>query len=303
MSKSAKNERKPLQGCMTALVTPFRDGEVDWPRLKGILEKQLAASVDWLVPCGTTGESPTLTEAEQDKLLETVLSASAGRCPVMAGTGSYDTKTAVRRTQRAAQAGAQAALVVVPYYNRPTQEGLFRHYALIAESVDIPIVLYNVPLRTGVSLANETVVRLRERFPNVAAIKHATGSVEGVTDLRGSCDIAILSGDDPITWPLMALGAVGVVSVLSNLCPELMKSLVDASLKGDVSAAGRYHIRIHDLAVGLGRFGPNPLPIKTAMAICGMLAEEFRLPLCPLGPEARSGIEQILRRHELLERK
>jgi 4-hydroxy-tetrahydrodipicolinate synthase len=288
---------------MTALVTPFRDGDVDWACLQKLVDRQIEGGTDWLVPCGTTGESATLDDAEQQRILDTVLATAAGRCPVMAGTGSNNTAESVRRTRRAAKAGAAAALVVVPYYNRPPQEGLFRHYAKIAESAEIPIVLYNVPPRTGVSLTNDTVVRLREGFANIVAIKHATGSVEGVTELRGRCDIAVLSGDDPLTWPLMALGAVGVVSVLSNLCPSLLKSLVSAGKKGDCAAALRYHARVHDLAAGIGRYGPNPLPIKTAMAINGLLEEEFRLPLCPLEAEARNGIELVLRRHELLEKR
>ncbi len=288
---------------MTALVTPFRNGEVDWNRVDTLVDRQIEGGTDWLAPCGTTGESPTLILAEHERLIQAVIERSAGRCPVMAGTGSNNTAEAVHLTRHAASAGAEAALVVVPYYNRPTQEGLFRHYARIAESVDIRLVLYNVPMRTGVALHNDTVVRLREAFPNIAAVKHATGSVDGVTELRGCCDIVILSGDDQLTWPLMALGAAGVVSVLSNLCPKLMKSLVLAALQCDCEAAQRYHAQVHDLAVEIGRFGPNPLPIKTAMAVAGLIEEEFRLPLCPLEDEGRRGIEQVLRRHEVLDKR
>jgi len=298
-----KPSRPEIVGSMTALVTPFRGGDVDWACLQRLVDRQIEGGTDWLVPCGTTGESPTLDEAEYQRAIETVVAQAAGRCPVMAGTGTNSTTETVRRTRRAAKVGASAVLVVVPYYNRPPQEGLFQHYAKVAECVDIPIVLYNVPPRTGVNLNNETVIRLRERFANIAAIKHATGNVDGVSELRSACDIAVLSGDDPLTWPLMALGAVGVISVLSNLCPALMKSLVTAGLRGDRQAALRYHARVNDLALGIGRFGPNPLPIKTAMSINGLLEEEFRLPLCPLDAEARMGIEQLLRRHELLEKK
>ena len=283
-----------FSGCMTALVTPFRDGEVDWPRWDALVDRQIDSGTDWLVPCGTTGESPTLTRAEHERLLAAVLERAAGRCPVMVGTGSNSTAEAVRRTREAASAGAAAALVVTPYYNRPTPEGLFRHYATIASAVDLPIVLYNVPSRTGVSLSNDVVVRLREAYPTIVALKHATGSIDGVTELLSRCDIAVLSGDDALAWPLIVLGATGVISVVSNLVPSLLKSLLTAATDGDWAAALQCHRKIHDLAVGIGRFGPNPVPIKTAMAIQGLIAEEFRLPLCPLDASARRGIEGIV---------
>jgi 4-hydroxy-tetrahydrodipicolinate synthase len=285
---------------MTALVTPFRDGQIDWVALEGHVNGQIEAGVEWLVPCGTTGESPTLTEAEHEEVLGRVVQWARGRSFVMAGTGSYDSAEAVRRTQQAASMGADAALVVTPYYNRPSPEGLYRHYACLAESAELPIVIYNVPARTGVSIPNDVVVRLRQNYPCVAAIKHATGSVDGVTDLLNRSDIAVLSGDDAITWPLMALGATGVVSVLSNLCPELMRSLVNAGLSGDISAARQHHAQVHEISMSIGRYGPNPVPIKTAMAIQGRIQEEFRLPLCPVDAEARSAIAEVLRRHGLL---
>lgn len=289
-----------LTGSMTALVTPFCEGEIDWPRLDALIDRQIAGGTDWLVPCGTTGESPTLTSEEQERFLEAVLSRSAGRCPVLAGTGSNSTREAVGRTTRAARAGANAVLVVAPYYNRPTQEGLFRHFAAVAEAVEIPVVMYNVPFRTGVEIGNDVVVRLREECPNIVAIKHATGSVAGVTDLLERCDIAVLSGDDSITWPMMSIGAVGVISVLGNLCPELLSSLVKAAAAGDLEAAATSHRIVYDIAEGMGRQGPNPLPIKTAMAICGLIREEFRLPLCPLTEAARDEIAALLKRHELI---
>ncbi len=290
-----------LRGSMTALVTPFQSGEIDWPCLERLIDRQVEGGTDWLVPLGTTGESPTLTQTERERFLDTVLARAGDNCPVMAGTGSNNTAEAVNRTRQAASAGAHAALVVAPSYNRPTQEGLFRHYAEVAQCADLPIALYNVPARTGVNISNDTVVRLRERYPNIVAIKDATGNVDHVTDLLNRCDITVLSGDDSLTWPFMALGAVGVISVIANLAPSLMKSLVDAGLKGDVTVARNIHRRVYDIAVGIGRYGPNPLPIKTGMAISGLLADEFRLPLCPLTADARTGIEGVLRRHELLE--
>jgi 4-hydroxy-tetrahydrodipicolinate synthase len=292
---------RDLRGSMTALVTPFRNGEVDWPCLENLVDRQIDGGTDWLVALGTTGESPTLSQAERHDFLEAVIARVSGRCPVMAGTGASSTAEAVARTRHAASAGADAALVVAPCYNRPTPEGLFRHFAKVAEAADLRIVLYNVPARTGVNIDNDVIVRLRETCPNIVAIKDATGSVAGVTDLRSRCDIAVLSGDDSLTWPFMALGAVGVISVIANLVPALMKSLVSAALRGDAQGVLQIHRKVYDLAVGIGRFGPNPLPIKTAMAVVGLIAEEFRLPLCPLGTEARAGIELALRRHEILE--
>ena len=212
-----------LQGSMTALVTPFREGEVDWACLDALVDRQIEGGTDWLVACGTTAETPTLTRSERAKIIDVVIARAGDHCRVMVGTGSNSTAVTVGQTREAAAAGASAVLVVAPYYNRPTAEGLFRHFAKVAESVDLPIVLYNVPKRTGVSISNDVVARLRRAFPHIAALKHATGSVDGVTELLELCDIAVLSGDDALTWPLMSIGAVGVISVISNLAPSLIK--------------------------------------------------------------------------------
>ena len=299
MSKAFESKAL-LRGAMTALITPFRDNEVDWHRLEALVDRQIEGGTDWLVPLGTTGEAPTLTEDEKEKILERIVARAKGRCPVMAGTGSNSTAATVEHTKRAEAMGVDAALVVAPYYNRPTQEGLYRHFAGLAESVHLPIVLYNVPARTGVTISNDTVVRLREGFANIVAIKDATGNLEAMTDLSARCDIAVLSGDDSLTWPFMALGAVGVVSVIGNLHPVLMKSLIAAALEGNVAAAVQHHRKVYHLAMGIGQYGPNPLPIKTAMAVAGFIAEEFRLPLCPLGGEAREAIARVLDRYEIL---
>ena len=290
-----------LKGSMTALVTPFRDGEVDLACLSRLVERQIAGGTDWLVPLGTTGETPALSETEREQVLEGVLGTANKRRPVMVGTGTNCTQSTIEHSRRAAVMGADALLVVVPYYNRPTQEGMYRHFAAVAEAVDLPIVLYNVPARTGATLSNETTARLRNGFVNIVAIKDATGNVDGLSDLLLRCDIRVLSGDDTLTWPMMALGAVGVVSVISNLRPSWMKAMTAAALTGDTATALSQHRRVYDLAAGIGRFGPNPIPVKTAMAIVGLIAEEFRLPLCPLDAEARSGIEKVLRRHEMIE--
>ena len=295
----ATTARRELAGACTALVTPFRGGNVDVARLEQLVDRQLAAGIDWVVPCGTTGESPTLTAEEHDLVLQTVIARVAGRCGVLAGTGSNDTAETVRRTQHAARAGADAAMLVAPYYNRPPAEGLFRHYAAVAEQVELPLVLYNVPARTGVNIPNDVVVRLRENYDHVVALKHATGSVAGVTELLERCDINVLSGDDALTWPLLALGAVGLISVVSNLVPELVVSLVRAGRAGQREQVLPYHRRVYELAEGLGRHGPNPLPIKTALALAGLLEEEFRLPLCPLSADTRTDIQKLLQRFEI----
>lgn len=293
--------KNTIRGLMTALVTPFRDGEVDFQAIEKLVDRQIDGGADWLVPCGTTGESPTIADDEQRRILETVVARAAGRTPVMAGAGTNNTATTIRHARRAAELGASAVLIVTPYYNRPTQEGLFRHYAAVAESVALPIVLYNVPVRTGVHLNNDTVVRLREKFLNIVALKDASGTVDNLTDLLARCDITVLCGDDALTLPMISLGALGVISVLSNLVPSLMKSLVETALAGNLAAACTYHRRVYDLAAGLARFGPNPVPIKTALAAQGIIREEFRLPLCTLDAEGRMGVERLLRRHEITE--
>jgi len=312
--KTRPNHNDRLYGAMTALVTPFRGGDIDWAAVDDLVDHQLDHGMDAIVPCGTTGESPTLTASESEQLLERVIdrvkshapaaqrrtSSSSQRCLVIAGTGSNNTAETIRKTRVAKKQGADAAMIVAPYYNRPPQEGLFRHYAAIAEAVDIPLVLYNVPMRTGVTIANDTVVRLRERYPNIVAIKDATGTVDNVTELLARCDIAVLCGDDILTWPMMSLGAVGVISVIGNLVPGLMRSLVTATAAHDMVAAQTHHRTVFDLAVSLAKFGPNPIPIKTAMAIQNWIAEEFRLPLCPIDADARKSLVRVLSRHEIV---
>lgn len=301
MSPSRRASQRVLRGSMTALVTPFsKDGEVDVACLDRLIDRQVAGGTDWLVALGTTAETPTLTDTEQDRIIQAVIARVDGRRPVMIGTGTNDTASTVRSTKRAVQAGADAVLVVAPYYSRPSQEGLFQHFMRVAEASEVPVVLYNVPARTGVCLENDLVVRLREAAPNIVAIKDATGNVDRVTDIRSRCDVVVLCGDDSLTWPFMALGAVGVVSVLANLCPSVLKRLVSAALDFDPVAALKAHGKVYDLATSLGRFGPNPIPIKTAMAIAGLIEEEFRLPLHPLSSKARGEMTDLLRRHEMV---
>lgn len=290
-----------LRGSMTAMVTPFSCGEVDFARVEALVERQIEAGTDWIVVSGTTGESSTMSAAENQRLLRAVIETAAGRCHVMAGTGSNCTEETMKTTKKAADLGAEAVLVVTPYYNCPTQAGLFRHYFEVAKASTLPLVLYNVPFRTGVNLENDTIVRLADACPTIVAVKDASGKPENATELRSRCGITILSGDDKLTWPFMSRGAVGVISVLGNLCPELMKSLVTAALDGDTAKATAIHAKVESLAEALGTFGPNPIPIKTAMAVAGLLEDEFRLPLCPLDATARTEIESVLHQHNVLE--
>lgn len=285
-----------FQGTITALITPFRNNQLDIPALEKLVEHQIQSGVDGLVPCGTTGESPTLTKEEHKRVVETVVRAVRKRVPVIAGAGSNNTAEAVRLAQEARELGADGLLVVSPYYNRPTQEGLRLHFSTIAREVPLPIMLYNIPGRCGVEIAIDTIVRLRGEHENIVAVKHATGSVVGAGDLIAACPtIDVLSGDDPITWPLMALGALGVVSVLSNLAPKAIKALTAAALAGDAATALRAHRATFTLAQSLLSLETNPIPIKTAMALRGWCAEEFRLPMCPLRPENRAKLETILK--------
>ncbi len=272
-----------FSGNMVALVTPFRNGSVDGEAMAGLLDRVLAGGVSAVVPCGTTGESPTLSHSEHDQVVSMVVQETNGRVPVVAGTGSNSTIEAVRLTKAAAKAGADAVLSVCPYYNRPTQDGLFRHFVTVADSTDLPVVLYDIPGRTGVGLALETRKKLGEH-PNIAAVKEATGKVENVTLIREQTSLAVLSGDDAMTLPMMALGARGVISVISNLLPGAMTGLVQAASEGRFEQALETHDRLHPLFKALF-LETNPIPIKTALGRVGWTEAEIRLPLTPMTPK------------------
>ncbi|MCB9880418.1 MAG: 4-hydroxy-tetrahydrodipicolinate synthase [Planctomycetes bacterium] len=282
-----------LRGNYVALVTPFKNGTVDFDALSTLVEDQIQGGVAGLVPCGTTGESPTLTHDEHDRVIAEVIRMAEGRVPVIAGTGSNSTDECIKLTRHAETAGASGALVVAPYYNKPTQEGLFRHYHAVAESTGLPIIVYNIPGRCGVEIATETIVRLAEH-PRIAAVKEATGKVTNISELRAKTDIAVLSGDDPLTLASIALGASGVISVLSNLLPDRMTRLVQAALEGEFSTALRVHEELFATMQALMTLATNPIPIKTALAIKGRMREEFRLPLCPMDPASRAKLESIV---------
>jgi 4-hydroxy-tetrahydrodipicolinate synthase len=238
-----------------------------------------------------------LTGEEQLSVIECVVKTTRRRLPVIAGTGTNSTAEAIAKSKAAARAGADGLLVVNPYYNKPTQRGMYEHFAAIARAVDLPIMLYNIPGRCAVELTVPTIAKLRRDCPNIIAMKHATGRVDDAADLMQASDIDVLSGDDPITLPLMSLGAIGVVSVMSNLAPRAVKRLTHAALNGDFAAARDAHRAMYPLMRGLLSLETNPIPIKTALAIRGLCAEEFRLPICPLAPDNRDRLAALLREH------
>lgn len=247
-----------------------------------------------MVPCGTTGESPTLSHEEAEQVIACVAKTARKRVPLIAGTGSYNTAEVIKKSQKAAELGATGLLIVSPYYNKPTQNGLYAHFSTIAREVSLPIMLYNIPGRCGVEISVATIARLHSECPNIVSVKHATGRVDDAADLMAASKIEIVSGDDPITWPLMALGAIGVVSVISNLCPKATRKITAAGLSGDAAAARAAHQALYPLMRPLLSLETNPIPIKTAMAMKGLLSEEFRLPMCPLAAENRKKLESLL---------
>ncbi len=284
-------------GAYTALITPFtREGKIDEPRLRQLVEQQIAGGIDGLVPCGTTGESPTLDHEEHNHVIELVVKFAAKRCAVIAGTGSNSTAEAVFMTQYAKKVGADASLQVAPYYNKPTQAGLYAHFRAIAEQADIPLILYNIPGRCGVDIANETIARLRSDLPkHIVGLKEATGIIDRVSQLRTLVDrdFCILSGDDSLTLPMMSVGAVGVISVVSNMIPREVTEMTHAALKGDFERAGRIHTKLFPLFKDLF-IETNPVPLKAAMAMMGLCEETYRLPLVPMGDANRAQLKKTL---------
>ncbi len=287
-------------GCTVALVTPFRDGEVDYSALRDSIEWQIARGTPVLSPVGTTGESPTLSHDEHERVIATVVEQAAGRAKVLAGTGSNATSEAIRLTKFAAKAGADGALLVAPYYNRPTQEGLYAHFAKIAENCELPQVLYNVPSRTGRNIDPETIERLSHLGP-IVAVKEASGSLDQVSDLVVRTDLTILSGDDSLTLPMMAVGAEGVVSVVGNLVPQDVIALIDAFNAGDLAGARARHARLFPLCRDLLGIATNPIPVKLALALLGRGNGELRLPLCPPDDRGREALRGSLARYGLLD--
>lgn len=287
-----------LKGVYTALITPFSNGQIDYAKLRELVERQIAGGVDGIVPVGTTGESPTLTFAEHQELIEEVIKTVDKRCIIIAGTGANSTAEAIELTKHAKAAGADATLQVTPYYNKPTQEGLYRHFSTVADEAGLPVVLYNVPGRSGVAIAVDTVARLSKNA-NVAAVKEAAGSAERVSQILDVCAITVLSGDDALTLPMMAVGAEGVISVASNIIPAEVKAMVDAFAAGDMRKALEQHMKYYCLF--RDQFiETNPIPIKTALAMAGIISEEFRLPLCGISDDNRTKLAASLKRCGIL---
>lgn len=290
-----------FSGTYTALITPFRDGEVDVSAFQALIERQIAGGVDGIVPCGTTGESATLDTDEHIEVIRLAVECAAGRCEVVAGTGSNSTAEAIELTAAAERVGATGTLQVCPYYNKPSQEGLFLHFKAIAEATELPIMLYSVPGRSVIELAPETVARLAQ-VPNITAIKEAGGSVDRVNQLVQAlpAGFGILCGDDPLTLPFVACGATGLVSVASNLIPDVIARLVRACLNGSFDEALVIQKHYYPLLRGLMGLDVNPVPIKSAVALQGHCRPEFRLPLAPLSAANTERLTELLENYNLL---
>jgi 4-hydroxy-tetrahydrodipicolinate synthase len=291
-----------FSGIYTALITPFRDGEIDEPAFKSIIERQIAAGVDGIVPVGTTGESPTLDTDEHLEVIRLAVEFVAGRCQVVAGTGANATSEAIELTEAAEALGATGSLQVCPYYNKPSQEGIYLHYKAIAECSNLPLMLYSVPGRSVIEIAPETVARLAADCPTITAIKEAGGSVDRVNQLVQAlpAGFSILCGDDPLTLPFVSCGATGLVSVASNLIPEIIVKLVKACLSGNFPEALALQKQYYPLMRGLMSLDVNPVPIKTAVALQGHCLPDLRLPLAPLSSENTDKLTALLKAYQLL---
>lgn len=293
--------RPMLTGAMTALVTPFRSGAIDEPALRALVDAQIAGGIDGLIACGTTGENPTLTLEEQARVVGIVVDAARGRVPVIGGAGSNSTAQAIQLAQACKEQRADALLCVAPYYNKPTQDGMYRHFRAIAEAARMPIVLYNVPGRTSSDLLPDTIARLCE-VPEIVAVKEATGSLTRTQDIIRRCGdrIIVLSGDDATCMPLYAVGARGVISVLSNVVPDKVAACWDAAAAGDFARSRSLHYETLDLCDALF-WEPNPVPTKAALAMMGRLSEELRAPLYPMTEAGREKLRGILIRMRLVQ--
>ncbi len=285
-----------FKGAITAIVTPFKEDEsVDEDALRNLVDFQLKNNIDGIVPCGTTGESPTLDHDEHDKVIDIVIDAVKGKVPVIAGTGSNSTKEAIRMTKHAADAGANGSLQVCPYYNKPTQEGLFRHFSAIAKAVDIPIVVYNIKGRTGINMETATLARLAKEHSNIVAVKEASGDINQMKEVLSTLpkEFDVLSGDDKMTYPLMSEGGRGVISVSSNIIPNEVHEFVQLGLDGNFEKMKEMHDKFLPIFEGLF-IETNPVPVKAALAIKGMIKEAYRLPMCEMQPENKETLKKLL---------
>jgi len=289
-----------FKGSMVALVTPFKNGKIDEKALAGLVEFHIKNGTTALVPCGTTGESATLNYEEHDKVIELTIEFAKGRIPVIAGTGSNSTEEAIVLTKHALKAGAQASLQVSPYYNRPTQKGLYLHFKAIAEAVDIPIILYNIASRTGVNIEPETFVKLAQ-VKNIIGVKEASGSLEQMSRIRSLCpkDFLLICGDDALTLPVMSIGGVGIISVVANIIPRDVADMCAAFEEGDIKRCGQLHYKMLDLIKAMF-IETNPIPVKTAMALMKMIDPQIRLPLCEMLPENKEKLVKALKDYKLI---
>jgi 4-hydroxy-tetrahydrodipicolinate synthase len=283
---------------MVAIITPFDSGEVDYNTLDELVRFHLKSGIDGIVPCGTTGESPTLSHQEHKQVIERVVKTVGGKMPVIAGTGSNSTAEAIELTAFAKKIGADASLQVTPYYNKPTQEGFFQHFAAIAEEVDLPMVLYNIPGRCGAGMTPETIARLA-KIENIVAVKEATGLLDFSSQIANLCDITILSGDDSLTLPICSVGGKGVISVVANIVPGDVKEMTDLILEGDFVSARKWHNKLFKLSKTMLSLATNPIPVKAAMAMLGMASEEMRLPMTPLDDAQKETLRKLLKDYGL----
>jgi 4-hydroxy-tetrahydrodipicolinate synthase len=280
-------------GLTVALITPFSDGQVDEAALRRLVDWQVESGTDCVSPCGTTGESPTLTHEEHERVISIVCEQAAGRIKVMAGTGSNSTSEAIRLTRRAKEAGADAALMVAPYYNKPMQEGFYGHFAAVAEAVDIPIVLYNIPGRTAKNMEPDTICRLGE-IDNIVAVKESTGSMDQASQILDGSKLTVLSGDDSLTLPLLALGGSGVVSVVGNIVPRDVQKMIAAWREGNIAEAQKWHYKLFPLCRDMLSLATNPIPLKAAMKRLGRDSGQVRLPLTPLTAQQEQALGKTL---------
>lgn len=289
-----------FSGSIVAIVTPFRNGKLDERAFGDLIEWQIANGTNGIVPCGTTGESATLTHDEHHRVVRLTVEVAKGRVPVIAGTGSNSTDEAISLTRHAKDAGADGALLITPYYNKPTQEGLYRHYKAVAEAVDMPLVLYNIPGRTGVNMLPATVARLAV-VKNIVGIKEGSGSVQQASDIAQTCGdrLTVLSGDDPLTLPMMAVGAKGVITVTANVMPKEMAQLVASFQAGRIDEARRIHFALSALFAALF-YETNPIPVKEALGMMGKIDPELRLPMCAMSADNRNQLTRVLKEMRLI---
>ncbi|NQS99818.1 MAG: 4-hydroxy-tetrahydrodipicolinate synthase [Candidatus Omnitrophica bacterium] len=289
-----------FKGCLVAIVTPFENGKLDEKRFKDLIEFQIKNGTSGIVPCGTTGESATLSLEEHERVVQLTVQAAGGRVPVIAGTGSNNTAEAIELTRHAKQVGADGALLISPYYNKPTQEGVYLHFKAIAKEVDIPIVLYNIASRTGINLQPQTIARLAQ-IKNIVAVKEASGNVSQMAQVINACEgkLELISGDDALTLPVLSIGGVGVISVVANIVPGQTAQMVKLFVEGKLEQAREIYYQLLPLIKAMF-IETNPIPVKTAMGMMGLIKPDLRLPLCPLQPENQEELKTVLKQYKLI---